>query len=352
MSIILFEDFEADLLSIREYIKHIKLVRNVVKENGMSRNEAMMEFCSHISSFRTSKKLFEYKSIVITLYGILEKYTNLWIQEHINNLPSLIAAYDDLPELIKNNNFQLSIRLITLINDKKNAKFDGIKKEDILLKLNNCVNNEGNYSLNEEAFYPLSGNLKHLKIVEAFKTIDIDLNQVFKKNKGFIEFYSEIYNSSIENKKATDAFKLIDEIVELRNEVAHGSRIDNIFDVDEFEHYIVFLENYFRAIYESIIEKEIEYEAKFLFKRIENVKNVYKQGSVLCFEIEDAVIRKGDIIIIKSHGNHFYKKEILEIHKDRCEYEILEINEKCDIGVNLGGGININQEFYIKTNSL
>lgn len=343
-----FKDFEEDILSIREYIKHIKLVKKVVKDNRTSSNVSMIEFCSHISSFRTSKKLFEYKSIVISLYGILEKYTNLWIQEHINSLPSLITRYDDLPEPIRNNNFQLSIRLITLISEKKNTKFDGIKKEDVLLKLNNCVNSKGSYVLNEEAFYPLSGNLKHSKVVDAFKTINIDLNQAFRKNEKFTEFYLKTYNSSIDNKKGSDAFKIIDDIVELRNEVAHGNRIDNIFDVDEFEQYLVFLENYFRTVYESITEKEIEYEAKFLFKKIENVINVYRQGTVLCFEVEDTIISKGDFIIIKTHDSHFYKKEIFEIHKDNSPYEKLEITEKAKIGINLGGGITMNQEFYRK----
>lgn len=343
-----FEDFEDEILSIREYIKHIKLVRQVVKGNRTSDEPSIVEFCSHISSIRTSKKIFEYKAIVISLYGILEKYTNLWIQDHINSLPSLITRYDDLPEKIKNNNFQLSIRLIALISDKKNTKFEGIKKEDVLLKLNNCVNSNGNYALNEEAFYPLSGNLKHSKVVEAFKTIDIDLNQAFKKSKRFAEFYQNTYNSHIHNKKDSDAFKLIDDIVDLRNDVAHGNCIDNIFDIDEFEQYIVFLENYFKTIYEAIIEKETEYEAKFSFQKIENVLGVYKQGTVLCFELEDTTISKGDIIIIKTHDNHFYKKEIIQICKDSIFHERIEIKEKVEIGINLGGNIAKSQEFYRK----
>ena len=348
MSIISFKEFNDDILSIREYIKHIKLIRKIVKNNRASSDEVMKEFYSQISLFRTSKKMFEYKSIVISLYGILEKYVTFWIQEHINTLPSLIARYDDLPEKIQNNNFQLSIRLITLINEKRSTKFDGIVKEDVLLKLNNCVNNKGNYVLNEEAFYPLSGNLKHSRVVEAFKTIDIDLNQAFRKNQKFREFYAELYNSSIDNKKDSDAFKIIDDIVELRNEVAHGNRIDNIIDVDEFERYIVFLENYFKTIYETIIEKEIEYEAQFLFERIESVINVVRNGTVLCFELEDTTINKGDVIIIKTFDNHFYKKEILEIQKDHCTYDRLEITKKVQIGINLGGGIKNNQVFYRK----
>ena len=348
MSIISFEEFENDILSVREYIKHISLVGKIVKENKASSNESMKEFCSHISSFRTNKKIFEYKSIIVSLYGILEKHINIWIQDHINTIPFLISKYDDLPEIIKNNNFQYSIRLITLITEKKNAKFDGIKKEDVLMKLNNCLNQKDNYVLNEEAFYPLSGNLKHSKVVDAFRAIDIDLNQTFKNNEQFVDFYKQIYNGSIDNKKGSDVFRIIDDIVELRNEVAHGSRIDNIFNFDEFEHYIVFLEKYCRTIFESIIEKEIEYESKFLYKKIENVINVFQQGSVLCFEIEDAIMTKGDIVIIQTPDNHFLKKEILEIQKDMKACEKLVITEKIEIGINLGGGITSKQKFYRK----
>ena len=68
-------------------------------------------------SFGKSKKIFEYKAIIISLYGIIEKYIGIWIQEHIDTLPNIIKNYNDLPSTLRKNNFDLSIKLISLINE-------------------------------------------------------------------------------------------------------------------------------------------------------------------------------------------------------------------------------------------
>jgi len=155
------------------------------------------------------------------------------------------------------------------------------------------------------------------------------------------------YGKNISNKE-NYLFQMIDNLVLHRNDIAHGIQTDNILGITEFEDYIEFLEKYGKAIFETIVEKEIQYEAKYLNKKIINIKGVYKQGSILCFEIENIKIRKGDFIIIETPDNHFFKKEILEIQKDNASFIELNVTSKTDIGVNLGNGITIKQTFYIR----
>ncbi len=350
MSVISLKEFETDIASIREYIKHIDLINEIAKEQRASSDKTLKEFCTHLSGFRTHKKIFEYKSIVISLYGILEKHINIWIREHTDIIPRLILEYAELPEIIKENNFSLSIRLILLISENRYAKYESLDKEDILIKLNNCLKQSGLYSLNGEAFMPFSGNLKHSKIIEAFKNLNIDLSKNIKNNKQFADFYKTKYSKHIDN-KGDELFKKINEIVELRNDIAHGSQIDNILNINEFEDYIVFLEKYGKAIFESIAEKEIEYEAEYVYEEIKKIINVYHHGSVLCFEIGATIISKGDFIIVKTPDNHFLKKEIVEIQKDRISYNDLEVVSKESLGVNLGSGLTKRQKFYIRIKS-
>jgi hypothetical protein len=232
-------------------------------------------------------------------------------------------------------------------SENRFAKYEDLNKEDILIKLNNCLKQNGIYSLNGEAFMPFSGNLKHSKIIEAFKSLNIDLPKNIKANKQFADYYKTKYRKSIAN-TGNEVFKKIGEIVKLRNDIAHGTQIDNILNITEFEDYIVFLEKYGKAIFESIIEKETEYEAEYLYDEVKEIINIYKQGSVLCFEVEGATISKGDFIIVKTPDNHFFKKEILEIQKDNITYNELNVVPKTKIGVNLGGGLTKKQMFYIR----
>jgi hypothetical protein len=349
--------FKKDIDSIREYIKHIKLINNIGLKNRDSTEKllgdsqlknSLNEFSEHLYSFSTDKKLFEHKAIVISLYGVLEKHIGIWIQEHIDTLPNIIISYDKLPEKIYKSHFDLSIKLISLISENKFSKYEHLKKEDVLIRLSSCINNSLDYKLNSDSFTPLSGNLKHSKIVEAFKPLDIDIVKNLKNNNKFSKFLKETYGDNIAN-KGDELFAKIDDLVTQRNDIAHGVNIDNILNITEFDDYIEFLENYGQAIFETIIEKEIQYEASFLYTEIKNIKGVYNK-KILCFEIENNKIKVGDNIIIKTTDDNFIKKEILEIQKDNEVFDELDITDKTDIGINLGSGIAKNQIFYIKTN--
>lgn len=350
-------NFKKDIHSIREYIKHIKLINSIplnnrdLSENALEKlsplENSLKEFSQHLHFFSKDKKLFEYKAIVISLYGVLEKYIGIWIQEHIDTLPNLIPSYDKLPPKIHKNHFDLSIKLISLISENRFDKYEHLRKEDVLIRLSSCINNPLGYKLNSDSFTPLSGNLKHSKIAEAFKPLDIELTKKLKDNLQFSEFLKEKYGNSIAN-KGDELFTMIDDLVTRRNDIAHGVNIDDILGITEFDDYIDFLEKYGQAIFETLVEKEIQYEALFSYTKISNIKGIYKQGSILCFEMESNKIKVGDNIIIKTTGDFFIKKEILEIQKDNQEFDELDITDKSDIGINLGGGITKNQIFYIK----
>lgn len=274
MQKISLQNFKKDIDSIREYIKHIDIINNIGLKNREATENSLKEFSEHLHFFSKDKKLFEYKAIVISLYGILEKHIGIWIQEHIDTLPNLIPSYDKLPERIHKNHFDLSIKLISLISENRFDKYEHLRKEDVLIRLSSCINNPLDYRLNSDSFTLWSGNLKHSKIAEAFKPLDIELIKKLKDNIQFSEFLKENYGDNIEN-KGQELFSKIDDLVTRRNDIAHGVNIDDILGITEFDDYINFLENYGQAIFETLVEKETQYETLFLYAPIVNIKNIY-----------------------------------------------------------------------------
>jgi hypothetical protein len=341
------DNFTNDIGNVKEYIKHIDLVNSIVSEHEKSEIKSLKEFNEHLHKFGTEKKLFEYKSITISLYGVLEKHIGLWVLEHVDALERIISHYENIPAFIKTSHFDLSIRLISLINEGRHSKYDSFVKEDILTNLSGCLNNPSSYKMNNDAFTPMSGNLKHSKIVDAFKPLDIDLGVKLKSNSEFYAFLKRKYGSSTSN-KGDELFRIIDELVSRRNDIAHGGYIDDIINLAEFDVFIDYMERYGKAIFQVLQEKEIEYESLFLYTQIENIKGVFQKGTILCFEIENTMINIGDFIILKTPLGNFIKKEILEIQMDNKQCNNLVITEKMDVGVNLGEGITKNQIFYIK----
>jgi len=346
MQDISLQNFKDDICNIKEYINHINLVNKIEISNRDSNIEPLKEFCQHIHRFSQDKRIFEYKAIVISLYGILETYINYWVQEHIELLPRLISNYNKLPEKIKKNHFDLSIRLISFISENRFSKYEHLQKEDILIKLSSCLKKTSPYTLNSEAFAPFSGNLKHQKIMDAFKCLDIDLSGSLKTNPAFKDFLVKKYGHNIDN-RGKELFSIIDDLVTRRNDISHGIHVDNILNVTEFYDYLEFLEYYGKAIFETIREKEIEYESRHLFEKIDNIKGIFKQGSILCFEVENNDIKVGDYIIVEAN-NRFIKKPILNIEINKKSFKNKDISVKTDVGVDLGNGITKNQVFYIK----
>lgn len=325
----LLESFENDIDNIREYIKHINFVNEIEKNYKNPGDELLIKFTEHFYKFSTEKKRFEHRAVIISLYGILENHINIWVQEHINNIP-LILKDDSLlsPKIIKSN-FNLSIELISnILKQKNNPKYENIIKEEIIKKLNSVE-----FELNSEAFISNSGNLTHQKIIELFSPLEIDAKKI---NKNLI----------INGRKST-----IDTLISLRNEISHGTKIDNI--IIEFNEYIDSLEEYGKALFKILNEKEEEYKVKYEMKySYSKIEKIYKilDNSILLFELDNNSILINDFIIIETKSGELYKKKILSIEVDNIKKEEFETCEKKDIGINLKSDFNIkeNQIFYIK----
>ena len=67
------KNFKDDIDSVKEYIKHIDLINKIEASNRNTSEDTLKSFINHLHYFGRSKKLFEYKSIVISLYGAVEK---------------------------------------------------------------------------------------------------------------------------------------------------------------------------------------------------------------------------------------------------------------------------------------
>jgi len=353
MNITSLDNFKEEINQVREYFKHIQYVDDMV-DCAISRNTSrqikvsLNNLQNHYRNFRTNKKIFEYKASIISLYGLLEKYIEIWIKEYLDSLASLVTDYNDIDEKIRNNHFEFSLKLINTIDSRESAKYQHITKEQVLKKLNECIVNPTSYKLNTEAFVLFSGNLKHKQIVKLFEMINVSLNELLKKNKTLIEYFeNDIGITSIANKATDILYNKINDLVERRNQIAHGSDIlVNILNISELEPYIQFLEKYCQGVFEVLYEEFLKKESIYDFQKIEKIINVYR-NNILAFEIENYTIKIGDMLIIETTEGNFYKKPILTIQLDNISYPELTITDKNNIAVSVEPRINKNQTFYI-----
>ena len=78
-SIISFND---ELEKIRDYMDYLRLIEEIsgltINEEGHSLSP-ILNIQLHARKNRISRKIFEYRLIVISLYGLLENYIETWI---------------------------------------------------------------------------------------------------------------------------------------------------------------------------------------------------------------------------------------------------------------------------------
>ncbi len=354
------ESFKRELDEIKEYINHIGLIDKIEREGRVNRknlsgknktrdykkkNKALIEFSAHLNEIRIAKKTFEYKSIIISLYGVIERYIGFWLREHISNLPEIVPNYSSFSNKFRENHFSLSIKLMTLISEGRFSMNEDLRKEDVLVRLNNCLHHtdDGDYELNSDAFLPQSGNLKHSKIVEAFRSLEIELNTNLKDDYDFSMLLKEKFGEKF-TQKGEGVYRLIDELVDRRNVIAHGGQVDEILNATEFDEYFEFIDSYGNAIFSVLEKTENKFEAEHKFKKIENIVKIIN-SKICCFEIENSEIEVGDYIIINTNKS-FVKKEIRTIQLEGKDYNHLKIREKCNIGIEIDGGLKDNRDVY------
>jgi predicted HAD superfamily phosphohydrolase len=351
MNIESLENFTREINQIREYLKHIQYVNDVSAyavletDNEQIRN-LLNTLKEHDRSFRTDKRIFEYKASIISLYGLLEKYVELWIKEYLDSLSNVVPEYNKIDQKIRDNHFELSLKLINTITTRETAKYQHLTKEEVLKKLNDCIVNPTKYQINTDAFVLLSGNLKHNKIVELFNKLNLDLNDELLKNE---ELKNEIglNQNTISRIEKDILYNKINDLVERRNQIAHGSEeVDDILSISELEPYIQFLEKYCQAIFQTLFEQVIKNESIHTFQKVENVIKIFG-NKVLAFAIENYTIKVGDMLIIQTKEGRFYKKPILTIELNNQREPEFTITEKTKIAVSVDYKIKDNHTFYI-----
>lgn len=317
---ILLEEFQKEINELREHIFYIKNIKGSVKQES--------EFISYLSS--TTEKKFNYKSLIISLYGIIEYFSENFLKKYLEELTQVVPEYEKLDSKIKEGHIRNTANLALKIGSGYH-KYRSISADDIIHNLSGCLNNQQPYTMNYEAFTLLSGNLKHSKICELFGQVDVDINQEFTELGSFPNIDSE------------NKYHKIDDIVERRNEIAHGG-LSNLLDITEFDDYIDFLELYVQSLAKILITKIQQTQFLYLKPSLLELTGLEEfkifPGKIIGFNNKQKIdFTESDEILIEKGDGKIMRAKILNILKKQGY-----ISLKLEVPSNLKS----NQKFYLK----
>lgn len=251
--------FERELKDLRDHVNFLEKIINDIDTHSTN----------YPYSKSSTRKKYDYTSVIISLYGMVESYTEKFLAEYLGHLEKNIFLYDYLDAPLKEAHFSKSLLLLNKIIEGKHQKYFTIKKEIVLENINNCITQANPFVINKEAFFINTGNLKHSKICEIFNNVNINLDTELRQFKIF-------------KIKSENVFNSIDDLVARRNEIAHGA-ITEIADNSIIYPLIDFVETYFLSINDVLL------------KKFYNDLNTFKKN-VFGYQIKDYKIFKGNIL--------------------------------------------------------
>ncbi len=310
-------------VSIYEFIKQINQIRQHLevfeRYDDILKNLQNAD-ADFIKSNMTQEKVFLYRSNIISLYGAFEHFIESVIQEYIKSAQKYIASFNHWGEKITKNYFDLWKKLHGSLNY---AKFSSISETMMVENLHKVIcKNES--TLIPQCFLQNGGNYRSKVINEMFNNIGIqDINVNLLKYEPFKSFLGQQYHGSETldiSQKIELYYSFLDDLVERRNEIAHGATSDNLLNNELFKVMLSSVEKYATSI--NYLLKDKVYEKKWEHNDNTAIKidNVYhKNVALLCLSDINTSIAVGNKILIHYKENdcsRFFEAEIEEMRVD------------------------------------
>lgn len=320
-----YEQSKSKLELLKKYIINLDTLNSIILQYLHSKPTADTKFDI---DFR-EKKIYDYSLTIIRLYGIFENFLEGIVCAYLNALSSQLSSYSDLPEEIRENNLNLSAKLLNTTS----AKFDSIKPEEIIKKLYSCFDDTSeSYSLNVQAFRQHTSNFREDSMTEFLHHAGIkNFDQSILKNEKLRAFLGN--DSKSEQFPRSKYFEYLKDLVERRNIVAHGETEDDILSTDILKQYIEYISLFIDSIYESVLSNY--YNLMIKNNKVENLGNAIETfgNNILGINSGKHTIKVGQKIIARNNEGVLYWGDIKSIHIKNTSIEEISSEEAIDVGI-------------------
>lgn len=320
---------------LKDYVEFNSLSNTAIYEiakNNCYGNVYLQQLIKHTSLFKT-KKALEYNSYIITLYGLLEKFIESVVKEYLDNLCNIATRFTDLPQTIQTHHLKLSLDLFALLD---RGMYQHVKPTTLIQTLN-AAHIDQKPNLIVESFQRHTSNFRSEFIADYFRQLGI--HNINKKALLYNPFKDRVAlafsnPAGVELKRI---FNILDDLIERRNDVAHGVGSFELLDKSIFIEYIDFIEDYSRSLLSVLIDEcnKLRYQLSHSLSLVAVFNN-----TILCTEPIGLTVKVGDQIVMKKPegntpqygistiiGMEINNTDFNIIREDNCEKVALLLNE-------------------------
>ena len=293
----------------------------------------------------TDEKVYQYTANIISLYSGVESFIEAIVDEYLKSLILLFPSYKSLKDATKITDYMSSG--VSLLRHAEERKFKNLKKEDVLKGLYGALVNDDSRVLHSEAYIDQGGgNYKHDNIMKCFSFLG--QKDVSGKLKKFDPLKSYIAKNGID--ASSNLYMKVDDLVERRNELAHGTNTPELMDVNTFRDYLSFFCVYAETINNYLDNQLKQYEWALL--KCNEIKPRVYSNNIICLTPEmvalDTEFAKGQQLLIE-HDDKYYYGSIDNIKVDNSDLNCYKKNtEDIEIGLKIRSDFKITKEIRVK----
>ena len=330
--------------SLVDYINMEQNMRNYVKQQDRD-EDIILEQKLFLNPI---KRIYNYNLIVITLYGIFESFIEQTVCTYLRNLEKYVPNYNDLPITIVERHMMLSAELIQ--NADKLSKYKNIKKEEIITNLNSCITNQDNYKINVEAFSHHTANFRKDNIRTIFQNIGFqNIISGMVKNINVTKYFIEIEKqeeADLKLKQEEGYFEILLDLVERRNQIAHGTESDDLLSIERLKDYVFYIEALMNAILDIVMGKLLKIRIKYARKKSLGMPlKVFPKLNVIGIQSNNVKICKNMQIYALSNSNDkAYIGKIDSIQHDKKYIEEVSEIDNWEIGIKVES-FSVNEKY-------
>jgi hypothetical protein len=280
-------------------------------------------------------QVYDYCAAITRLYGTYEDFVNELIKAYIVMLPDLYTVAQ-LPETITVNH-RTGIGQI-LLNLGTRRQYRNVGEEDAIRALSTARGDGAGYRLIPEAFLVDRLNYRMDVLGSLFGSLDIE------NVPNAIALHPEVRDFLGKERGESDsATSELENFVKSRNLASHGMP-EQILSTDELKKMGRFLKVVATALNDIVTAKiERRHLALGHYTRLGQVTEVYHQGVVGIFRLENEKISIGDQLFSFSKENHIRVK-VMSLQLDGVSVQSVEPQTSGEIGAEFDRKIRVGAE--------
>lgn len=278
----------------RVFYEHIKeLSKKGIDNKTDKEKEYLKLFSTHYSNI----KRLDYVSKIIFLYGIFEQFIENCIKEYVVELVEIVDSFDDLEIKVQDDYYKL---WRDLMGKLEWAKYEDLN-ESIMIKNLYHTKCKNSPNILYQCFLRNGGNYNHKKVME---TINALVGRDSTKNlPQYDPLRRYLIQHNMDKLDENGKYKLLDDLVMYRNEIAHNGVPDSMLSDIEFREMVHYVLKYAKSLI-SLLSDELMYVR---WKKLQDKSqilrptNTWKRPFIASFEAPNIMLEQNELIIVRNN---------------------------------------------------